>query len=256
MSTLPKLIISTRSLPSTPSGERPSGCSDLVWRYSINPKIKRKQSKNENSIFDSTVVPFNGGFTGVFRVDERAREMNLRRGFSKDGVNWKIDDKPITFIQQTRKTLEDKYKYKYKYVPRVVFIKTGTGSSGVMVITAQQYELDRPTILKTFYQLENAFMPCNRNGVLFPRKINGKFAMRSRSSDTGHTSFGDIFYSEGPDMIHRRGTPFREGTRLQFMAIVQDWHEAYSHRNERGMVIYSPRSATFVQWRCFQLRCG
>jgi beta-1,4-mannooligosaccharide/beta-1,4-mannosyl-N-acetylglucosamine phosphorylase len=37
---------------------------------------------------------------------------------------------------------------------------------------------------------------------LFPRKINGKYAMLSRPSDTGHTPFGDIFYSESPDMIH------------------------------------------------------
>ncbi len=51
-----------------------------------------------------------------------------------------------------------------------------------------------------FYQLENAFLPFNRNGVLFPRKINGKFAMLSRPSDSGHTPFGDIFFSESPDM--------------------------------------------------------
>ena len=37
---------------------------------------------------------------------------------------------------------------------------------------------------------------------LFPRQINGKYAMLSRPSDTGHTPFGDIYYSESPDMIH------------------------------------------------------
>jgi beta-1,4-mannooligosaccharide/beta-1,4-mannosyl-N-acetylglucosamine phosphorylase len=53
---------------------------------------------------------------------------------------------------------------------------------------------------ETFYQLENAFLPYNRNGVLFPRRINGRYAMLSRPSDTGHTPFGDIFYSESPDL--------------------------------------------------------
>jgi beta-1,4-mannooligosaccharide/beta-1,4-mannosyl-N-acetylglucosamine phosphorylase len=53
-----------------------------------------------------------------------------------------------------------------------------------------------------FVQLENAFLPYNRNGVLFPRRINGKYAMLSRPSDTGHTPFGDIFYSESPDLVH------------------------------------------------------
>ena len=56
------------------------------------------------------------------------------------------------------------------------------------------------TDFKTFHQIENAFLPYNRNGVLFPRKINGNYAMLSRPSDTGHTPFGDIFYSESPDL--------------------------------------------------------
>ena len=55
---------------------------------------------------------------------------------------------------------------------------------------------------KTFVQLDNAFLPFNRNGVLFPRRIGDRYAMLSRPSDTGHTPFGDIFYSESPDLIH------------------------------------------------------
>ena len=37
---------------------------------------------------------------------------------------------------------------------------------------------------------------------MFPRKINGNYAMLSRPSDNGHTPFGDIFYSESPDMTY------------------------------------------------------
>jgi beta-1,4-mannooligosaccharide/beta-1,4-mannosyl-N-acetylglucosamine phosphorylase len=55
---------------------------------------------------------------------------------------------------------------------------------------------------QTFTQIENAFLPFNRNGVLFPRKINGHYAMLSRPSDNGHTPFGDIFISQSPDFIH------------------------------------------------------
>ena len=55
---------------------------------------------------------------------------------------------------------------------------------------------------ETFHQLENAFLPFNRNGVLFPRRIGGSYAILSRPSDDGHTPFGDIFYSESPDLVH------------------------------------------------------
>ena len=70
---------------------------------------------------------------------------------------------------------------------------------------------------KEFFQCENAFLPFNRNGVLFPEKINGKYAMMSRPSDSGHTPFGDIYVSYSPDMKywgeHRcvmKVTPFEE----------------------------------------------
>jgi beta-1,4-mannooligosaccharide/beta-1,4-mannosyl-N-acetylglucosamine phosphorylase len=54
----------------------------------------------------------------------------------------------------------------------------------------------------TFHQLDNASLPFNRNGVLFPRRISDRYAMLSRPSDNGHTPFGDIFYSESPDLVH------------------------------------------------------
>ncbi len=55
---------------------------------------------------------------------------------------------------------------------------------------------------ETFHQLDNAFLPFNRNGVLFPRRIGGHYVMLSRPSDNGHTPFGDIFLSESPDLVH------------------------------------------------------
>jgi predicted GH43/DUF377 family glycosyl hydrolase len=48
---------------------------------------------------------------------------------------------------------------------------------------------------------DNALLPFNRNGVLFPRRINGKNMMFSRPSDNGHTPFGDIYLSRSLDMI-------------------------------------------------------
>ena len=55
---------------------------------------------------------------------------------------------------------------------------------------------------RTFPQLDNAYLPFNRNGVLFPRRVGDHYAMLSRPSDNGHTPFGDIFYSESPDLVH------------------------------------------------------
>ena len=54
-----------------PWEDRPSGCTDVMWRYSQNPVIGRYHIPSSNSIFNSAVVPFKEGFAGVFRCDNK-----------------------------------------------------------------------------------------------------------------------------------------------------------------------------------------
>lgn len=182
-------------LPGMPWQDRPEGNVEPVWRYSSNPIISRHENFFANSIFNSAVVPFNGGYAGVFRCDDKAVRMNLFVGFSDDGINWKISGEPIRFEGDPEVTA-----FEYRYDPRVIFIEDRyyitwcNGYHGPTIGVGFTFDF------KTFYQLENAFLPYNRNGVLFPRKIGGKYAMLSRPSDTGHTPFGDIFVSYSPDL--------------------------------------------------------
>lgn len=184
------------ALPNIPWQERPEGCTDVVWRYSNNPVIKRDAIPSSNSIFNSAVVPFEGKFAGVFRCDSKSRSMDIFAGFSEDGINWNINHEPIKFEGEDEEILNREYRYD----PRVCFIEDRyyitwcNGYHGPTIGVAYTFDF------KTFHQLENAFLPYNRNGVLFPRKINGLYGMVSRPSDTGHTPFGDIFYSQSPDM--------------------------------------------------------
>lgn len=184
------------ALPNIPWQERPEGCNDIVWRYSNNPVIKRNAIPSSNSIFNSAVVPFEGKFAGVFRCDSKSRSMDIFAGFSEDGINWNINHTPITFEGEDPEILNREYRYD----PRVCFIEDRyyitwcNGYHGPTIGVAYTFDF------KTFHQIENAFLPYNRNGVMFPRKINGLYGMVSRPSDTGHTPFGDIFYSQTPDM--------------------------------------------------------
>ncbi len=186
------------ALPHIPWEDRPPGCSDVVWRYSGNPIITRDAVPGANSIFNSAVVPFNGAFAGVFRCDNTARDMQIHASFSDDGIRWRIEPQRIQFVCEDPEVGQ----FVYGYDPRVCWIEDRyyvtwcNGYHGPTIGVAYTYDF------RTFYQLENAFLPYNRNGVLFPRRINGKYAMLSRPSDRGHTPFGDIFYSESPDMIH------------------------------------------------------
>ena len=185
-------------LPNIPWEERPHECNEVVWRSEKNPIITRDAVPDANSIFNSAVVPFEDGFAGVFRCDNTARVMQLHAGVSKDGINWEIEPKRIQFRCED----DEIGNFVYGYDPRVCWLE-----DRYYITRCNDYH--GPTIgvgythdFKTFHQLENAFLPYNRNGVLFPRRIGGHYAMLSRPSDTGHTPFGDIFYSQSPDMIH------------------------------------------------------
>lgn len=179
-----------------PWQNRPENNKDILWRYSKNPIIKRYDIPSSNSIFNSAVVPFEDGFAGVFRCDNKAVQMNIFAGFSQDGLNWKINHDPIKMQAGNTKMIESDYKYD----PRVVFIEDRywitwcNGYHGPTIGIGYTFDF------KEFFQCENAFLPFNRNGVLFPKKINGKYAMLSRPSDNGHTPFGDIYISYSPDM--------------------------------------------------------
>lgn len=192
-------IFGEKSLPNIPWQERPAGSSEIIWRYENNPVIPRNLIPTSNSIFNSAVVPFEGKFAGVFRCDDKQRNMRIHVGFSDDGINWNLNPERIVWQCDDPEVGE----FQYAYDPRVAFIE-----DRYYITWCNGYN-HKPTIgvgytfdFKTFHQLENAFLPFNRNGVMFPRKINGNYAMLSRPSDSGHTPFGDIFYSESPDMTY------------------------------------------------------
>lgn len=213
-----KLKIVGPALPNIPWQEKPAGNTDLVWRYDANPIIGRRPLPGVTGIYNSAVVPWKGKFIGVFRTEGMDRIPHLHVGRSDDGIKWVFEPKPIVLKNADPEVT----RFEYAYDPRVTLIDdtyyvtwcNGYHGPTIGIATTKDFV--------NFEQLENAFLPYNRNGVLFPRKINGKFLMLSRPSDTGHTPFGDIFTSESADMIywgkHRhvmsRGGQWWQGTKI------------------------------------------
>lgn len=184
------------ALANMPWEDKPAGEKEPIWRYSGNPIIGRHGNQRSNSVFNSAVVPFRGGFAGVFRCDSRSISMDLFAGRSQDGLHWEIDDEPIHFIGADSEIAVNEYRYDARIIPLEgkYYITWCNGYHGPTIGVAWTEDF------KAFHQLENAFLPFNRNGVLFPRKIGGMYMMMSRPSDNGHTSFGDIYVSQSPDL--------------------------------------------------------
>jgi beta-1,4-mannooligosaccharide/beta-1,4-mannosyl-N-acetylglucosamine phosphorylase len=185
-------------LPGIPWEEKPAGCHEPIWRSSANPIIPRDLIPCSNSIFNSAVVSCRDGFAGVFRCDDRCREMRLHAGRSRDGIHWQIDPEPIAFECDIPELKE----FVYGYDPRVCWIDDRYYVTWCNWYHGPCIGLAWTQDFRTFRQMENALLPFNRNGVLFPRKIRGKYMLLNRPSDNGHTAFGDIFVSASPDLLH------------------------------------------------------
>ncbi|MBN2424736.1 MAG: glycoside hydrolase family 130 protein [Calditrichaceae bacterium] len=210
-----KKTIIGNALLNIPWEDKPAGCKDIIWRSAKNPIIRRDHIPSSNSIFNSAVVPFKGKFAGVFRCDDKTRRMIIHRGFSDDGVKWNIDHKPIEFKTDIDETGFGK-KFVYGYDPRVVFIEDRYWVTWCNFFHGPTIGVAYTFDFEEFHQIENAYLPFNRNGVLFPRKINDKYVMLSRPSDNGHTPFGEIFISQSPDMVYW-------GEHRHVMAPLQSW---------------------------------
>ena len=191
-------IINGQEIHNIPWENKPDGCEDAVWRYSRNPVIDINPIPCAQSIYNSAVIPYDRQFVGVFRADHKSGYPYLHFGSSKDGLIWDIEHERIQFECDDPEIA----KMNYAYDPRVCKLDGWYYITWCNDYHGPTIGIARTKDFKTFFQLENAYLPYNRNGVLFPRKIKGKYVMFNRPSDNGHTPFGDIYISESPDMIH------------------------------------------------------
>lgn len=194
-----KYQIISEPINNMPWQDRALGSKAPVWRYNHNPIVKRNPIEGIARIFNSAVVAWKDGtFIGVFRAETVATLPHLRVGRSQDGINWIFEDHQLQMIDESGKS----WNPYYAYDPRVIkiediyYVVWCTEAHGPAIGVA------KTTDFKTFVRIENPFIPFNRNGVLFPRKINGMYKILSRASDNGHTPFGDIFLSESPDLVY------------------------------------------------------
>ncbi|WP_035778833.1 glycoside hydrolase family 130 protein [Butyrivibrio sp. MC2013] len=169
-----------------------------VWRYSANPVIGRNPVEGVARIFNSAVMPYGDGFIGVFRGEQTNGIPAIYLGRSDDGINWNIDKDKIRFTDAEGKL----FMPEYAYDPRLVKVEDDYYIIWCQDFYGASIGIAKTRDYKSFVRIENPFIPFNRNAVLFPRKINGKYMLLSRPSDSGHTPFGDIFLSESPDMTY------------------------------------------------------
>ena len=186
------------NVPNMPWQERPADNQTglPLWRYNENPIIGRHPALGVARIFNSAVMPYEDGFIGVFRGEQTNGVPYIYLGKSEDAIHWNFEENKIPFKDEDG----NDFMPIYAYDPRLVKVE-----DTYYIIWCQDFYgaaigMAKTQDFKTFTRIENPFLPFNRNAVLFPRKIDGKFKLLSRPSDSGHTPFGDIFISESKDL--------------------------------------------------------
>jgi beta-1,4-mannooligosaccharide/beta-1,4-mannosyl-N-acetylglucosamine phosphorylase len=170
----------------------------IFRRYEGNPILGPGSIPSAGSIYNSAVVRFGKRYAGVFRVDDDELMQWLHIGWSDDGLHWELEPQPF-HLDLGACDIEMRPG---GYDPRVTEIE-----GKYYVVWCAPYH--GPTLalaetqdFRTFRFVCLPVPPYNRNGVLFPRKINGKYCLLHRPSDRGHTPFGDIFLCESEDLVH------------------------------------------------------
>lgn len=178
--------------------ENPQNNDSPIWRYSGNPLFDISNDEHFWHICNSATIMLDGKYIGVFRCEDKTGNPDLYLGRSEDGVHWTLETTPIVFHKRDG----SRFEYPYAYDPRLIKIEDAyyvvfcADIEGPSIYTAKTHDF------KYFEMIPNNFLPFNRNGVLFPEKVNGMYLMLSRPSDDGNTPFGNIYLSESPDMLY------------------------------------------------------
>ena len=186
------------ALPNLPWEDKPKGSDAVLWRSGKNPLIGWNPTPSTARIYNSAVLHYNGEFVGVFRADHKNGRANIHFGRSKDGYRFEIDDNVIPWVDENGKP----FPVSYAYDPRFLKIDDTYYVVWCDDMKGASIGMGRTKDFKTWIRMPNPLMPFNRNGVLFPRKVNGNYILLSRPSDSAHTPFGDIYMSESPDLIY------------------------------------------------------
>ena len=169
----------------------------VFTRYEGNPIITPEAVPHANSIFNSAVTPFEDRYAGVFRCDMNDGAPELHLGWSDDGLNWRINAEPISFESD-----DPEVRFSYGYDPRVAELEGDYYITWCNDYHGPSIAIAKTSDFRRFQMVCTALPPFNRNAVLFPRKIGGRYCMLHRPSDPGHTPFGDIFLCFSNDMVH------------------------------------------------------
>jgi len=172
---------------------------DIVERWHKNPIITLENVPFPcNTVFNAGAVKYGDTYLLLMRVEDMAGRSVFALARSEDGYHFSVDPRPVMepskdepFRSYERRGIED---------PRITYCE---GEYYVMYTAYSRYGA-RLALCKTkdFQNYERIGLisePENKDGCLFPRRINGRYARLDRPYGGG---IGNIWVSYSDDLIN------------------------------------------------------
>ncbi|MHC4610160.1 MAG: glycoside hydrolase family 130 protein [Planctomycetota bacterium] len=192
---------------------------ELFVRCERNPLITAEDMPYQaNTVFNTGAADLGDEVLLLLRVESCSGRSHLIAARSRDGVTgWKVDDRALLHAKQgvpcEANGVEDCRLTWMQELDAWFITYTAYGPDGPGIALAKTRDF------RTVERVGLVFPPANKNGVLFPRRFEGSYAMLHRPC--GHN--GSIWMSYSPDMIHWgrhqvvlpvRGGPWWDGVRV------------------------------------------
>ena len=173
----------------------------LLRREPSNPILTAEHFPcSVNSVFNAGAVKFNGQYLLLTRVEDLSGSSCLWLARSSDGVKFTPDPHPALLPAS-----EEPFRSVEHFSLEDARITPLEGSFYITYVGYSKYDcvslLARTDDFETYHRVAVITLPDNKDLVLFPEKIGGRYACLNRPMT--HTSDrGDIWISFSPDLVY------------------------------------------------------
>ncbi|MHC4664836.1 MAG: glycoside hydrolase family 130 protein [Planctomycetota bacterium] len=172
---------------------------DVIQRFEGNPLLTIEDIPFPcNTVFNAACAKHEGQYFLLLRVEDLTGRSVFALARSKDGYDFEVEAEPVMapceeegcFKEYERKGIEDPRITKIGDIYYIMY--TAVSPYGPLLALA------KTTDFKTFERIALVSEPENKDGILFPEKINGMYARLDRPVSAGE---GNIWVSYSDDLI-------------------------------------------------------
>jgi len=172
---------------------------DVLHRWERNPIITLEDIPFPcNTVFNGGVIKFEDKYIMLLRVEGLKGHSVILLAQSLDGYHFTVDDK-AAMVPSTEGPFK-RYESSGIEDPRMTYLE---GTYYIMYTAASPFgariAIAKTNDFKTYERVGLVSEAGNKDGILFPEKINGDYVRLDRPISKG---VGNIWLSYSPDLVH------------------------------------------------------